>query len=211
MAIGASSLTEVGEVVGGAKGGHDVGTSCRAVAGVENADRVTIVETLPKSVEKSLTVGQLEGDDFRHTLRLRAPPTCAGEDVMATVRYERRIAAPADTVWNVVKDPASIPQWFPGIVGCDMDGKIRTIHLANGISMPEEIITSDSILRRFAYRITSPLYSSHLGTIDVIEVGENDSLCVYSTTAEPDVLALVIGGGSYAALAEIERLALAES
>jgi hypothetical protein len=127
---------------------------------------------------------------------------------MATVRYERRIAAPADTVWNVVKDPASIPQWFPGIVGCEVDGNIRTIHLANGISMPEEIIASDSILRRFAYRITSPLYSSHLGTIDVIEIGERDSLCVYSTTAEPDVLALVIGGGSYGALAEIERLAL---
>lgn len=128
---------------------------------------------------------------------------------MATVRYERRIAASADDVWNVVKDPASIPNWFPGITSCDVEGNIRTIHLANGISMPEEIIVSDSITRRFAYRITSPLYSSHLGTIDVIEIGENDSLCVYSTTAEPDVLALVIGGGSYGALQEIERLAVA--
>lgn len=128
---------------------------------------------------------------------------------MATVRYERRIAASADAVWGVVKDPASIPNWFPGITSCDVEGNIRTIHLANGISMPEEIIVSDSITRRFAYRITSPLYSSHLGTIDVIEIGENDSLCVYSTTAEPDVLALVIGGGSYGALQEIERLAVA--
>jgi hypothetical protein len=128
---------------------------------------------------------------------------------MATVRYERRIAAPADAVWDVVKDPASIPNWFPGITSCEVEGNIRTIHLANGIAMPEEIIVSDSITRRFAYRITSPLYSSHLGTIDVIELGENDSLCVYSTTAEPDVLALVIGGGSYGALQEIERLAVA--
>ena len=126
---------------------------------------------------------------------------------MATVRYERRIKASPDTVWNLVRDPRSIPEWFPGITSCDVDGKVRTIHLANGISMPEEIIISDDLLRRFAYRVTSPLYRSHLGTIDVIEIGPKDSLCIYSTTAEPDVLALVIGGGSAGALDEIQRLA----
>ncbi len=126
---------------------------------------------------------------------------------MATVRYERRIKASPDTVWNLVRDPRSIPEWFPGITSCDVEGKVRTIHLANGISMPEEIIISDDLLRRFAYRVTSPLYRSHLGTIDVIEIGPKDSLCIYSTTAEPDVLALVIGGGSAGALDEIQRLA----
>jgi len=126
---------------------------------------------------------------------------------MATVRYERRIAAAADAVWAVVEDPRSIPTWFPGIVSCDVDGRVRTIHLANGLSMPEEIMVSDRLLRRFAYRITSPLYRSHLGTIDVIALGPHDSLCVYSTTAEPDVLALVIGGGSDAALDQIKALA----
>lgn len=127
---------------------------------------------------------------------------------MATVRYERRVAAPADVVYGVVSDPASIPEWFPGIERADVDGTTRTIHLKTGISMPEEIIANDRLLRRFAYRITSPLYRHHLGTIDVIELGENDSLCVYSTTAEPDVLALVVGGGSDAALDEIARIAL---
>ena len=126
---------------------------------------------------------------------------------MATVRYERRIKASPDTVWNLVRDPRSIPEWFPGITSCDVVGKVRTIHLANGISMPEEIIISDDLLRRFVYRVTSPLYRSHLGTIDVIEIGPKDSLCIYSTTAEPDVLALVIGGGSAGALDEIQRLA----
>jgi hypothetical protein len=123
------------------------------------------------------------------------------------VRYERRIAASADTVWNIVRDPRSIPQWFPGITSCDVEGKLRTIHLANGMSIPEEIIVSDDIIRRFAYKVVSPLYKMHLGTIDVHEIGPNDTLCVYSTTAEPDVWALVIGGGSYSALDEIQRIA----
>jgi len=40
----------------------------------------------------------------------------------------------------------------------------------------------------------------------VIAIGENDSLCVYSTTAEPDVLALIIAGGTRDALLQIKRL-----
>jgi hypothetical protein len=73
--------------------------------------------------------------------------------------------------------------------------------------MPEEILTNDPLLRRFVYRITAPLYKFHLGTIDVIEIGEKDSLCVYSTTADPDVLALLIDGATEAALIKIKRLA----
>ncbi len=126
---------------------------------------------------------------------------------MATIRYERRIAAPADVVWSIVRRPESIPEWFPGVVSCTVEGTQRTITLASGISMPEEIMTVDDLQRRFQYRVTAPLYRFHLGTIDVIELGENDSLCVYSTTAEPDVMALVIGGGTYGALERIEQLA----
>jgi len=125
---------------------------------------------------------------------------------MASLRHERRIAAPADAVWKVVCRPETIPDWFPGIVSCTVEGNIRTIKTASGIEMPEEILTIDPIIRRFAYRITAPVYRFHLGVIDVIELGVNDSLCVYSTTAEPDALALIIAGGTIGALVEIQRL-----
>ena len=126
---------------------------------------------------------------------------------MASLRHERRIAAPADAVWGVVCRPESIPDWFPGIVSCTVEGRIRTITTASGIEMPEEILTIDPLIRRFAYRITAPVYRFHLGVVDVIEIGPNDSLCVYSTTAEPDTLALIIAGGTLGALGEIQRLA----
>jgi hypothetical protein len=126
---------------------------------------------------------------------------------MASIRHERRINAPADVVWNVIARPESIVEWFPGVVAASMEGSIRTITLATGIEMPEEILTIDPAQRRFAYRITAPLYRFHLGVIDVIEIGENDSLCVYSTTAEPDTLALIVAGGSIGALDEIQRIA----
>ena len=110
-------------------------------------------------------------------------------------------------MWDVVRRPESIPDWFPGVQSCTVEGNVRVITTAVGIEMPEEILTIDPLLRRFAYRVTAPIYRFHLGVIDVIALGVRDSLCVYSTTAEPDLLALLIDGGTVGALDEIKRLA----
>ena len=126
---------------------------------------------------------------------------------MASMRYETRIRATADEVWRVVTEPTSIVDWFPGIVSCVVDDKLRTITTATGLELPEEILTNDPLLRRFAYRVTLPIFKFHLGVIDVIELSPEESLCIYSTTAEPDVMALIIAGGTKGALDEIKRLA----
>jgi hypothetical protein len=130
-----------------------------------------------------------------------------GVVLVASLRHERRIAADANTVWEVVRRPESIPQWFPGIVSCTVEGDLRVITTATGLEIPEEILSIDDALRHFAYRITAAPYTFHLGVIDVIEIATNDSLCVYSTTALPDTLALLIAGGTVGALDQIQRLA----
>ena len=61
--------------------------------------------------------------------------------------------------------------WFPGIVDAQVDGTTRVITTASGIPMPEEIVTNDAIQRRFQYRLTGGLVRSHLGTIDVFDLG----------------------------------------
>jgi hypothetical protein len=126
---------------------------------------------------------------------------------MASLRHERRIAADADVVWGVITRPESIVEWFPGVESCVIEGNVRTITLATGLEMPEEILVNDALQRRFAYRIKSPLFRFHFASIDVIALGDNDTLCVYSTTAEPDTLALLIAGGTYGALEQIQRIA----
>jgi hypothetical protein len=126
---------------------------------------------------------------------------------VASLRHEIRISAAPDKVWSIVTRPESISDWFPGIDSCTVDGDVRVIKTHLGLEMPERILTNDSIARRFAYQITAPLYRFHLGVIDVLEVGPEDSLCVYSTTAEPDTLALIIAGGTVGALEEIKRIA----
>lgn len=124
---------------------------------------------------------------------------------MATIRREVIIDRPADEVWAVVGDPATTYRWFPGMVSSDVDGNVRTVVTAAGLTLPEEIVTLDPILRRFQYRVTAPIIHGHLGTIDVFDLGDGRSLVSYGTDCEPAAMALMIGGAAGAALEELRR------
>ncbi len=118
----------------------------------------------------------------------------------ASVRRQIRLPLPAKRVWELVGDPSRLPEWFDGIVSATVDGSSRTIVTGAGIAMPEQIVTNDSLQRRFQYRITSPLMREHLSTIDVIDLDDSTSLVSYSADADPASMALVIAGAAGAAL-----------
>ncbi len=130
---------------------------------------------------------------------------------MASIRRELRIDRPAADVWPLIGDPGRIHEWFPGIVSAEVteddEGVLRTVTLGTGIPLEERVITNDPIAHRFQYRITGGVFREHLGTVDVIDLGDGTSLGVYSTDAVPDVMALVIGGATGTALANIKALA----
>ncbi len=123
--------------------------------------------------------------------------------IRGSVRHELRVAVPAEEVWTLVGDPTRLAEWFPGIVACEVEGDRRVITTRAGLPMPEHLLTIDATQRRFQYRITAPLFREHLATIDVHDLGDGTSLVVYSTDADPAALALVIGGASRAALANL--------
>jgi hypothetical protein len=121
----------------------------------------------------------------------------------ASVRREVRIAAPAGEVWSIVSDPVRIVEWWPGVAEASLDGDVRTVVLGTGLSMPEQILTSDAIARRFQYRIASPLVREHLSTIDVFDLGDGTCLASYSADADPSTMALIIGAAGGNALATL--------
>ena len=123
-----------------------------------------------------------------------------------SVRHQMRIGRRADDIWALVGDPTRLDEWFPGIDSCTVDGDQRVIVTGSGLPMPEQLLTIDATQRRFQYRITSPLFKEHLGTIDVHDLEDGTSLVVYSTDANPAALALVIGGACRAALAHLAEL-----
>jgi hypothetical protein len=117
-----------------------------------------------------------------------------------SVRREVRIAAPARTVWDIVSDPVRIVEWWPGVTDATLDGDVRTVVLATGLAMPEQILTRDAIARRFQYRITAPMVREHLSTIDVFDLGDDTCLAAYAADADPSTMALIIGAAGGNAL-----------
>ncbi|MFM2069932.1 MAG: hypothetical protein RLZZ623_195 [Actinomycetota bacterium] len=122
-----------------------------------------------------------------------------------TIRHEIRINRSADEVWALAGDPAKLHHWFPGITDCTVDGTSRVITTGAGMPMPEEILVCDNTQRRFQYRLMVPIITHHRGTIDVIDLDDQTCIVVYSTECDPRAMALVIGGGTAGALAELKR------
>lgn len=126
---------------------------------------------------------------------------------MATIRSFARVQRSADDVWRVVGDPSRIVQWFPGVTGVEMGEGTRTLQLASGLPVWEEIVTLDDRLRRFQYRITGPLpVKYHLGTMDVIDDGLPGCLVLYSTEIDPEPMAFVLDGVISEGLANLARM-----
>ena len=137
-----------------------------------------------------------------------------------SVRREIVIEAAPDEVWAVVGDAARLADWWPGLQSVTVEGTMRTIVTGSGLPMPEQILTIDPIARRFQYRLESPIFTEHLSTIDVHDLGgivtagadagtsadTGRSLVVYSVDAEPAIMALVIGGAGWNGLQRLQAL-----
>ena len=123
-----------------------------------------------------------------------------------TIRHEVCIARSAADVWALAGDASRLHHWFPGVVDCTVDGNSRVIITGSGIPMPEEILVCDNTQRRFQYRLTTPIFTHHRGTIDVIALTDESCIVVYSTEADPRAMALVIGGATAGALRELKQL-----
>jgi carbon monoxide dehydrogenase subunit G len=110
---------------------------------------------------------------------------------MATARHHARLAASADDVWALVRDPASITEWLPGAEKVELDGEDRIV-TAMGAEIRERC-TVDDPLRRFTYTITDgPMaFDFHRATIDVLEDGDG-SIVVYAIELEPSDLVAIM-------------------
>jgi carbon monoxide dehydrogenase subunit G len=121
----------------------------------------------------------------------------------ASQRRERVIAVPADEAWAVIGRPEVLHHWFPGIDDCHVEGATRTITTGMGLSLSEELLTNDSLQRRFQYRISGGFFKEHLASIDVISLDDGHCLVTYASDADPATMAIVLGGAMNGALEEL--------
>jgi hypothetical protein len=123
-----------------------------------------------------------------------------------SVRRQVHVARPAAEVWAFVGDPARLAEWFPGVTSVTVEGDHRRVTTAAGITFDEDLLTVDPLARRFQYRVTGGLFREHLGTLDVLDLGDGTCLLVYATDADPATLALVVGGAAGAGIERARRI-----
>jgi carbon monoxide dehydrogenase subunit G len=113
---------------------------------------------------------------------------------MATIHREILIDAPADAVWEAVRDVGEVHRRLvPGVLlDARLDGDARVVTFANGLVARELIVTVDDDARRFAYASVGGRARHHNASMQVFAHGDGTRL-VWITDVLPDELAEPIG------------------
>jgi len=114
---------------------------------------------------------------------------------MATIHKEISIAAPADQVWDAVRDVGALhTRLVPGLVAdTQLEEDARIVTFANGLVIRERIVTIDDKQRRFSYSATGGNATHHNSSVQVFPEG-NGSRLVWITDLLPDSVAPLVNG-----------------
>ena len=126
---------------------------------------------------------------------------------MASIHREIAIAAPAEHVWDAVRDVGAVHTRFARdmVVDTRLDGDARIVTFANGEVVRERIVDIDDQRRRLAYAVVDWRTSHHHASFQVVP--ENDGGCrlVWITDLLPDTIAGVVAGFVDQGCAAIKR------
>jgi hypothetical protein len=113
---------------------------------------------------------------------------------MSAVHVNEPVAAPAERVWELVRDFGGIAKWGgPALQSCTVEGEgvgaIRRIGLPGGLAIAERLEALDEAGRSLSYAIVekSPIpVKDYLSTIRIVEDGPQSCRVDWSSTFTPD-------------------------
>ena len=110
---------------------------------------------------------------------------------MASVRIERLIDAPAEQVWDAIRDVGALhTRLVPGfVVDTRLEDGARIVTFGNGMTAREILVDVDDARRRFAYSVRSEQLEHHHATNEVFDDGEGRCRFVWAADLLPDSLA----------------------
>jgi len=130
---------------------------------------------------------------------------------MATIHKEITIDAAPDAVWAAVRDVGAVHERLvPGLVtATTLDGDVRTVTFANGMTIREQIVTIDDGARRLAYAASGGRTTHHNASLQVLADGPRKTRLVWITDLLPAEAAGSVGAlveqGSAIMKATLER------
>lgn len=115
---------------------------------------------------------------------------------MATIRKEFEVPAPAEAVWEVLRDFGGLTRLAPGFVSaCSVEegGAVRLVTFANGMQARERLVTLDAAAKRLVYTVEGgrPTHYNAVARVQALSPGR----CRFEWTVDllPDALAAPIG------------------
>ncbi len=101
---------------------------------------------------------------------------------MATIRKERSINAPAEEVWDALRDWGALHELVPGfVVDTRLDEDDRIVTFFNGAVAREVLVSLDDEERRLVWSVVDGPYTHHNGAAQVIAEGDG---CRFVWTAD---------------------------
>jgi hypothetical protein len=110
---------------------------------------------------------------------------------MASIQKNIPIDAPADDVWDAVRDFGALhTRLAPGFVlDTRLDGDARIVTFSNGTVARELLIDSDDARRRLAYAVISERVKQHSASIQIIADGDQRCRMIWITDVLPHEIA----------------------
>ena len=115
---------------------------------------------------------------------------------MASIRREIIIEVPRAAVWDAMRDVGALhTRLAPGFIkGWVLEGDLRTVAFANGLSALERIITVDDEACRLVWSVVGGRLSHHHASTQVSDEGDGRSRVVWVCDLLPNDLAPAVAG-----------------
>jgi carbon monoxide dehydrogenase subunit G len=129
---------------------------------------------------------------------------------MATIRNEIALGAPAERVWDALRDFGNVhTRVAPGfLTDSKMDGDARVVTFANGAVARETLVASDDENRRLVYAIKDQRFKHYSASVQVLAEGKGSRVVWLIDLLPNDLATLVIqmsGAGAAAMKGALER------
>jgi hypothetical protein len=110
---------------------------------------------------------------------------------MASIHKDISIDAPAETVWDAVRDFGALHRRLvPGFVlDTKIDGEARIVTFANGTVARELLVDCDEARRRLVYAVVSERVKQHSASVQVVADGERRCRLVWVVDVLPHDIA----------------------
>ena len=114
---------------------------------------------------------------------------------MASIHKELEINAPAEAVWDAVRDVGAVHTRLARqfVIDTQLDGDSRLVTFANGEVVRERFVTLDEHARRLVYAVVDWRTTHHNASFQVVP-GDTACRLIWITDLLPDSLAALVNG-----------------